>query len=72
MIGANLLGMAVGVPVPGVVAELEIDAIDEALVLGIGLDEQRPQLETVELGAMIGRDAVERQYNPASNQSVTP
>jgi len=62
--GTHFLGIAARIPVLRIVAELEIDAVEEGAVGRIRHHEQFADLETVERRTAIARNAVKRQIKP--------
>src|SRR6185437_4593520 len=54
-------GVAARIPVLGVVAELEVHAVEEPALVGIRRDKQQPQLAAIDLCALCSGDAVERE-----------
>jgi hypothetical protein len=57
--GADLARKAVPLPVRLVVAELEIDPVEERLVRGIGDSEQGAQLDAVEFDVAVARQRID-------------
>jgi Transposase len=60
------------VPSMRVDAELEVRAVEEPAVVGMGHGEQRSQLESVDPPPAFLSCMYSGRYSPASNQSVTP
>src|SRR5215472_15674210 len=61
---ADLGCITVGIPMARVVAELEIDSIEEGPLRRIRRNKQRPQFESVQDWSEIAGDGIERQIKP--------